>query len=107
MLAALVRDGGAVVGTLAKRNTAKKDRSAMRKWRALCRLLNTCEVRDCLDAHSAWAWYAACKNGQSRARRPDADTPTRGSLTIRRGPLTEKKRGCGFVSFLTSAGAIK
>ena len=101
MLAALVRDGGAVVDTSAKHNTAKKDRSAMRKWRAFCRLLNTCEceVRDCLDAHGAWAWYAACKNGQSRARRPDADTPTRGSLTFRRGPLTEKNAAAALSFF--------
>ena len=52
MLAALVRDVGGVVDASVKANTAKKDRSAMRKWRAFCRLLNTSEVRDCLDAHS-------------------------------------------------------
>lgn len=52
MLAALVRDVGGVVDSSVRANTAKKDRSAMRKWRAFCRLLNTSEVRDCLDAHS-------------------------------------------------------
>ena len=63
MLAALVRDVGGVVDASVKANTAKKDRSAMRKWRAFCRLLSTSEVRYCLDAHSG-----ADPNGARRER---------------------------------------
>ena len=63
MLAVLVRDVGGVVDASVNANAAKKDRSAMRKWRAFYRLLNTSEVRDCLDAHSG-----ADPNGARRER---------------------------------------
>ena len=52
MLRGLVRDVGAAVMRSAKPNTARKDRSAWRKWVAFCRMLNTPEMRTCVDAHS-------------------------------------------------------
>ena len=52
MLRGLIRDVGAAVMRSAKPNTARKDRSAWRKWVAFCRMLNTPEMRTCVDAHS-------------------------------------------------------
>ena len=52
MLRGLIRDVGAAVMRSAKPNTARKDRSAWRKWVAFCRMLNTPELRTCVDAHS-------------------------------------------------------
>ena len=52
MLAGLMRDVGSAVRRSVRPNTQRKDRSSWRKWVAFCRMLNTPEVRDCVDAHA-------------------------------------------------------
>ena len=59
MLRGLIRDVGAAVMRSAKPNTARKDRSAWRKWVAFCRMLNTPEMRTCVDAHSGLDEFGA------------------------------------------------
>ena len=59
MLRGLIRDVGAVVMRSAVPNTARKDRSAWRKWVAFCRMLNTPEMRTCVDAHSGMDTFGA------------------------------------------------
>ena len=52
MLAGLMRDVGSAVRRSVRPNTQRKDRSSWRKWVAFCRMLDTPEVRDCVDAHA-------------------------------------------------------
>ena len=52
MLACLMRGVGSAVRRSVRPNTQHKDRSSWRKWVAFCRMLNTPEVRDCVDAHA-------------------------------------------------------
>ena len=59
MLRGLIRDVGAAVGRSTKPSAARKDRSAWRKWVEFCRMLNTPEMRTCVDAHSGLDAFGA------------------------------------------------
>lgn len=59
MMRGLIRDVGAAVERSAKPNTKRKDRSAWRKWVVFCRMLNTPEMRTCVDVHSGLGAFGA------------------------------------------------
>ena len=66
-LRGLIRDVGAAVERSAKPNTRRKDRSAWRKWVAFCRILNTPEMRTCVDAHSGLDAFGARRERSMQA----------------------------------------